>query len=230
MPLVDRVANRRLTAADPAEVGVGDTSPVHQDTDLLDVAQAAMQSPSVFLSMPLNATQGFVRGAAAGTTPLEMLEGGLAGAGIAVVASAMGSRGGVVLLRQVSELLDEHVEKEQLKKGDFQAHGLLAKDQPGHEDDARGVLKTKKFELAHALSTEADRMIIGQMRQVLDAPDSDAANAKLEEVYAMLDRLIGSPGPGHPLDSVIATHRAEAEAALKEFLRQREVEAAAAKG
>jgi hypothetical protein len=134
----------------------------------------------------------------------------------------------VFALRQVAEKLDEDTQKKQEAKGDFQAHGLLAKDQPGHDDNVAGALKTAKFDLAHALSVAADQRVTAKMKAVVDAPDAAAANAKLEEIYAELDALIADATPGHPLWDIVESHRTQAEEALNAYLASKQQAAPAA--
>jgi hypothetical protein len=166
--------------------------------------------------------RGYDRGNAAGGGGLAGFLLGVAsgaeGAVVGTVASLAGSRAGVYALRQLAEKLDEDTQKKQEAKGDYQAHGLLAKDQPGHEDDVFGKLKTAKFELAHALSVEADTMVTAKMKAVVEAGDAAEADARLQEIYTTLDDLISDAAPGHPLWGTVEAHRAEAQAALNDYL------------
>jgi hypothetical protein len=226
MPLVDRMASRRRSDPAPGEVNVGDETPVHHEDDVDDLMGAVGQLGDVVGKLPENVLRGFGRGydrgmAAGGGGPLGIVLGVLSGAEGAVVgglASVMGSRAGVFALRQLAEKLDEDTQKKQEATGDYQAHGLLAKDQPGHEDDVAGKLKTAKFELAHALSVAADRMVTAKMKSVIDAANGADADARLREIFTDLDALIGDAAPGHPLWGIVESHRAEAEAALNAYL------------
>jgi hypothetical protein len=229
MPLVDRMAGRRLTNPSPGEVHVGDESPVQHEDEEVDIARGLLQLPEVLAGIGDNAKRGFERGylrglAAGGGGPLGSVLGvlsGAEGAVIGTVASVMGSRAGVALLRQLAEKIDEDTQKKQEKAGDFQAHGLLAKDQPGHEDDVFGKLKTAKFELAHALSVAADKKVTAKMKAVVDAPNGADADARLQEIYTDLDSLIGDANPGHPLWGIVESHRAATEKALNDYLAQK---------
>jgi hypothetical protein len=100
----------------------------------------------------------------------------------------------------------------------MRAHGLLAKDQPGHEDDVFGKLKTAKFELAHALSVAADKQVAGKMKAVVESGDAAEADARLQEIFTAIDALIADAVPGHPLWSVVEAHRAAAQEALNAYL------------
>ena len=226
MPLVDRAAGRRDTDPSAGEVHVGDEDPVHHEDDAEDLAKAIGQAGDVLKNLPGNALRGFKRGydrgaaaggGGAGSIALGLLS-GAEGAVVGTIASVAGSRAGVVALRAVAEHIDESTEQKQLAKGDHRAHGLLAKDQPGHEDDAFGKLKTAKFELAHALSVESDRRVTAKMRAVLDAADAAGCDARLQEIFTELDALIGDAVPGHPLWGIVESHRAAAEAALNAYL------------
>ena len=124
--------------------------------------------------------------------------------------------------------LDEKTEAKQKLAGDSQAHGLLAKDQPGHDDTAFGLLKTARFELAHELSVAADEMVAGRMKEVVDASDATLADALLMDIFDTLDQLIGDAGPGHPLWGIVEAHRKTAEEALNAYLAEKETTGAAA--
>jgi hypothetical protein len=146
--------------------------------------------------------------------------GGLAGgvlglrAGLAsTMRNVIASPAGVGLLRRAAELLEEKSRAEAAPG----SHTAMAKDQPSHEDDAFGRLKTIKFHLAQELAAAADRMIIGAMRPVLDAPTPEAADALLQDIYKKLNELIAAPGAGHPLAAQIARRREEAIQALEEY-------------
>ena len=226
MPLIDRMASRRATDPDPSEVTVGDEAPVHHEDDEEDMFGALGQIGEVLSALPENAVRsfgrGFDRGNAAGGGGiggfLLGVASGAEGALIGTVASVAGSRAGVLALRQLAEKLDEDTQKKQEATGDHQAHGLLAKDQPGHEDDVFGKLKTAKFELAHALSVEADAMVVAKMKAVVEAGDAAEADARLQEIFTILDDLIADAAPGHPLWGTVESHREAAEAALTDYL------------
>lgn len=119
---------------------------------------------------------------------------------------------GVAMLRRVAETL-ERMTRANEEAG---SHTALAKDQPGHDDSPLGRLRTIKFELAQELAAAADRMILGGMRQVFDAPSPESANVLLQDIYAQLDALIAPPG-GHPLERLIDHRREEAIQALEEY-------------
>jgi hypothetical protein len=145
-----------------------------------------------------------------------MLTGGVMGlrSGIGAMArNVIASPAGVGLLRRAAELLEEST-RETAKPG---SHTALAKDQPSHEDDAFGRLKTIKFELAQELAAAADNMVLGPMRQVFDAATPEAADALLQAVYKALDGLIAAPGSGHALAPLIDRRREEAVNALAEY-------------
>jgi hypothetical protein len=145
-----------------------------------------------------------------------MLTGGVMGlrSGIGAMArNVLATPAGVGLLRRAAELLEEST-REKAGPG---SHTALAKDQPSHEDDAFGRLKTIKFHLAQELAAEADNRVIGPMRQVFDAATPDAADALLQAVYKALDGLIAAPGSGHALAPLIDRRREEAVNALTEY-------------
>jgi uncharacterized protein DUF4157 len=233
MPLVDRMAGRRWTDPDPSEVHVGDESPPHHDNPIIDLLGAHAQLPDVIDHLGKATVSGFVRGfgrgfdraTAGGADVWQALAmgslGGVTGAALAPLLSVAGSRAGVFILRQVAEYLDTTTQKKQEDKGDYRAHGLLAKDQPGHDDDAAGLLKTAKFELAHALSVAADRLIVAKMKGVVTAPSAADAEARLQEIFAILDTLIADATPAHPLWSIVLAHRAVTQKALNDYLETR---------
>lgn len=202
MPLVDKLAGRRKDAPSPDQITLGDEAPVHHEDEAEDQRLAQEQAKAVDSAaggaIIEGAKRGWRRGSKRGGLIPGPIIGALEGAVIGKLSSAVGSRSGVVLLRTVSELLDEHVEAEQLKTGDRQAHGLLAKDQPGHEHNAFGELKTIKFEFAHALSVAADHEVTGKMKAVINAPDAAVADERLKEIYDTLDKLISLPSRQHP--------------------------------
>jgi hypothetical protein len=225
MPLIDRMTGRRATDPSPGEVNVGDESPVHHDDEKADLAAAILQAGDVLRALPGAAVSSFGRGYVRGSAGRSGLEGvalgllsGLEGAVVGTVGSLAGSRAGVYALRQLAEKLEEGTKERQEAAGDYRAHGLLAKDQPGHEDDASGRLKTAKFELARALSVEADRRVTARMRGVVDAPTAAEADARLQDIFTEIDALIADAVPGHPLWGVVESHRAKAERALNDYL------------
>jgi hypothetical protein len=233
MPLVDRMAGRRDTDPDPSEVDVGDESPVTPENDLLDILEAAQQAGDVAKAMPGNlwrgAQRGWNRSAGSGWRGIVSgLEGAAEGAAVAGLASVMGSKAGVAALRHLAEYLDEKTEKKQEAAGDYQAHGLLAKDQPGHDDTAFSLLKTARFELAHELSVAADEMVAGRMKEVVDAADATLADALLMDIFDTIDSLIGDANPGHPLWGIVEAHRESAEEALNAYLAEKQQSGAAA--
>jgi hypothetical protein len=228
MPLIDRMAGRTAKDPDPSEVNVGNEDPVHHEDDDQDMLDAIGQAGSVLGALPGNAVKSFQRGydrgsaAAAGGSRFDRIMsgiiGGAEGAAMGTVASVAGSKGGVYALRQLAEKLDEDTQKKQEATGDMRAHGLLAKDQPGHEDDVFGKLKTAKFELAHALSVAADKQVAGKMKAVVEAGNAAEADARLQEIFTTIDALIADAVPGHPLWSVVEAHRAAAQEALNAYL------------
>jgi hypothetical protein len=138
------------------------------------------------------------------------------------VASSLGaSRAGVALLHSVAENM-ENESRDAIANDPNRAivgraagsHSLLAKDQPGHDDSSQDILRTRKFELARALSIASDRMVIGQMRAALTNPDPAAAMAQLEAIDQTIDTLIASPNASHPLYGIIEEHRQAIEEAL----------------
>ena len=212
MPLVDRMSGRRDTDPSPSEVDVGDESPVHHEDDAADIFDALGQAGDVAKALPGNmwrgAERGWNRSAGGGWRGVVRGLGGAAeGAAVAATASVLGSKAGVTALRHFAEWLDEKTETKQQAAGDNQAHGLLAKDQPGHDDTAFGLLKTARFELAHELSVAADEMVAGRMKEVVDASDATLADALLMDIFDTLDLLIGDAGPGHPLWGIVEAHR-----------------------
>ncbi len=80
-------------------------------------------------------------------------------------------------------------------------------------------MRTIKFELAQELAAAADRMVLGGMRQVFDAPDPGSADKALGNIYGQLDALIALPG-NHPLQHLIEHRREEAIQALEEYQKQ----------
>ncbi|GIW00024.1 MAG: hypothetical protein KatS3mg058_1427 [Roseiflexus sp.] len=119
---------------------------------------------------------------------------------------------GIAMLRRIAETL-ERMTRANEEAG---SHTALAKDQPGHDDSPLGRLRTIKFELAQELAAAADRMILGGMRQVFDAPSPESANVLLHDIYAQLDALIAPPGD-HPLQHLIDHRREEAIQALEAY-------------
>ena len=105
---------------------------------------------------------------------------------------------GVQFLRNASEKLEE----DSLKNSKAGSHTQLAKDQPGHEEDTAGKSKTNKFRLAQELAATANRLILGQMRQVLDIGSPDSAEYLLLEIYKVLDEIIAPPSGNHPLNHI----------------------------
>ncbi|MFQ3631856.1 HET-C-related protein, partial [Roseiflexus sp.] len=122
---------------------------------------------------------------------------------------------GVAMLRRIADVL------ERMTRADEEpgSHTALAKDQPGHDDSPLGRLRTIKFELAQELAAAADRMILGGMRQVFDAPSPESADVLLQEIYTQLNALIAPPG-NHPLQHLIEHRREEAIQALEEYQEQ----------
>jgi len=134
------------------------------------------------------------------------------------------SADGVALLRSIAERM-EHETRDTIAGATPGApaagsHSLLAKDQPGHDDDTFDQLRTAKFELAQALSAAADRMIIGEMRAALAEPSATGATTRVDAIAARLDELISAPTESHPLWATIAEHRARLEEALTAHYRQ----------
>ncbi|MFC9689992.1 DUF4157 domain-containing protein [Kribbella sp. NPDC056951] len=220
MPLVDKLAGRSKAAPQPDQVQLGDESPVQHDSFLDDFKGAIDQAGDVVKRLPGAMYDGGKRGFDRGLGQPDMwapFTGAAKGALVGGLGSALGSRAGVLALRTAAEKLDEEIEKKQVEFGDRQAHGLLAKDQPGHEHDGFGELKTVKFEFAHALSVAADRSITGKMKAVITAPDAAVADERLKEIYDTLDKLIANPSQEHPLADVITAYRERAVAALKAY-------------
>ncbi len=163
---------------------------------------------------------GAAEGAAVGG-PAGMILGGAEGlrSGIKDTArNVIATPAGVALLRRAAEMI-ENSSRDKAAPG---SHTAMAKDQPSHDEDAFGRLKTIKFELAQQLAAAADRMVLGPMRQVFDAATPEAAEAQLQAVHKTLDTLITSPGAGHPLAAVIDRKRAEAINALEEYRQSQE--------
>jgi hypothetical protein len=121
---------------------------------------------------------------------------------------------GIAMLRRIADVI-ERMTRANEEAG---SHTALAKDQPGHDDSPSGRLRTIKFELAQELAAAADRMILGGMRAVFDAPSPESADVLLNDIYAQLDALIAPPGD-HPLDHLIEHRREEAIQALEEYQR-----------
>ncbi|GAA1667971.1 hypothetical protein GCM10009745_07940 [Kribbella yunnanensis] len=217
MPLVDKLAGRSKNSPTPDQVQLGDESPVKHDSAMEDLMGAINQAGAVAYALPGAVYDGAKRGFQRGIeqpSAFGPITDAAKGAAVGGLGTVLGSRGGVLLLRTAAEKLDEHIQKKQVEFGDRQAHGLLAKDQPGHEHDADGELKTVKFEFAHALSTAADRAVTAKMKAVIDAPDAAIADERLKEIYQTLDKLIANPSQEHPLADVITAYRGRAVAAL----------------
>jgi hypothetical protein len=125
---------------------------------------------------------------------------------------------GIGLLRSMADRL-EHETRDTIVTADpgagaARSHSMLAKDQPGHDDDTHDMLRTAKFELSHALAVAADRMIIGGVRPALTAASAGEASSLLDVVAARLDELVAPPSPAHPLWDLIQSHRERVESAL----------------
>ncbi|MGW6282762.1 eCIS core domain-containing protein [Kribbella sp. NPDC055071] len=220
MPLIDRMAGRSKTDPAPDQVQLGDETPVVHENDQDDRDRAKDQAWEVAKALPGAMYDGAKRGFERGIEQRGLwdpLIGAAKGAAVGGVTSLLGSRRGVQALRSASEFLDEFTQRRQEKAGDRQAHGLLAKDQPGHEDDAFGNLKTIKFEFAHALSVAADREVTAKLKAVINAPDAAAADQLLKQIYETLDKLIANPSDQHPLADVIVAYRERAVTALKAY-------------
>jgi hypothetical protein len=121
---------------------------------------------------------------------------------------------GIAMLRRIADVIERMTRANE----EVGSHTALAKDQPGHDDSPSGRLRTIKFELAQELAAAADRMILGGMRAVFDAPSPESADVLLNDIYAQLDALIAPPGD-HPLDHLIEHRREEAIQALEEYQR-----------
>jgi hypothetical protein len=119
---------------------------------------------------------------------------------------------GVALLRSRAEMIEE-LSRTFASDG---SHTKMAKDQAGHDpSDPMQALKTVKFDLALELAREADRLVLGGMSRVLDAPSTALADFRLQEIYTLLDNLIGPPTEAHPLWHVISPHIESAKDALQ---------------
>ena len=137
------------------------------------------------------------------------------------------SNNGISLLRSVAEKIEEDTRAKQVAAGSYDSHTMLAKDQPGHDqssrvthneeerqDHLRDVVKSKKFELAIALSTAADQKIVAESNKALIATTPEEAQSKLEAINSQLDQLIAAPTSGHPLWGIVEQHRQEVEDSL----------------
>jgi hypothetical protein len=230
MPLADSLAHRTFNDPKRSEVDVGSRTPVAHDNLAVDLAKGYVDHATSVLTLPLTVASGFGHGFVRGYENRQKEGGGVAtslgvgvlsayeGAVVGPIVSWVGSRAGVALLRQASEHIDNKYQRKQEADRDFGGHGLLAKDQPGHDDDAYGALKTARFNLSHALSVGADRLIIGKLKSVLDAPDAGVAEARLQEIFKLLDQLLTPPSPQHPLWDILESHRAAAEVAVNAYL------------
>lgn len=218
IPLADRLAHRRRSNPRTDQVHLGDETPPVHDSFLGDFARSALEHPIELLTLSSSSGAGAAQGwrnsegQGVGSRLLETVKGGVSGG----TASLVTSWGGVSFLRSASEALDVVAGTWQEAAGDNQAHGLLAKDQPGHDDDSAGELKTVKFELAHALSVASDRMVTARMKAVINAPGG-TADQLLSQIYADLDKLIAGPSKDHPLADVIEQYRERAAAALEKY-------------
>jgi hypothetical protein len=237
--LVDRMAKRRASDPLPSDIGIGDEAEVAADDafgDLVNVAgDAAMAAGKLVgkIGAKITGTGGRKRSPSAevpGREPLGLLAIDAVVGGnpdpfrrrvVDGILSFMGSHTGIFVLRRAAGLLDAYERRKQEHEGDPLAHGLLAKDQPGHGDGADEVLRTVKFRLSHALSEESDRRIIAAMKGVFDAPSAAEANRRLIVVFADIDDLIGDAVPTHPLWEIVQDHRGEAQTALNASLAKR---------
>ncbi|MCP4357066.1 MAG: hypothetical protein GY796_03490 [Chloroflexi bacterium] len=216
MPLVNRVAGRTTQNPDPSQVNVGNAAPPTEEHDEPRSWMGALGGTGL-------RAIGTILGHAAGGSLAGGIVGGLPGAifggimglrsGIkSAVRNVIATPAGVQMLRRVSEMLEEQ-SREEAQPG---SHTAMAKDQPGHEDNAFGRLRTIKFQLAQELAAAADRQILAAMRQVFDIGSPESADASLQDIYRTLDQLIAPPGGSHPLNPMIERRRQEAERALQE--------------
>jgi hypothetical protein len=243
MPLVNRVAGRTNVDPTPDQVHVGSEAPpvAHShDEHEHEGAPGFFDWVRAVGGTGLRAAGriiggGVLGGAAAGAVigaRLGGLIGGLAGGVIGGIAGFFASGGmeglrtriretfrdviatpeGIAMLRRIADVI-ERMTRANEEAG---SHTALAKDQPGHDDSPSGRLRTIKFELAQELAATADRMILGGMRAVFDAPSPESADVLLNDIYAQLDALIAPPGD-HPLDHLIEHRREEAIQALEEY-------------
>ncbi len=239
MPLVNRVAGRTNQNPDPSQVNVGNTTPPVEEHDephswLEALGGTGLRAIKTVLGhTAAGAAGGGLLGGLGGATlgsllgPGGAVLGGIAGglgglilggigglrSGIkSAVRNVLATPAGVQMLRRVSEMLEEQ-SREEARPG---SHTALAKDQPGHEDNAFGRLRTIKFQLAQELAAAADRTILGAMRQVFDIGSPESADASLQDIYKTLDQLIAPPASGHPLAAMVDRRRQEAERALQE--------------
>jgi hypothetical protein len=230
MPLVNRLTGRTDQNPDPSEVGTGSTAPP-KETDVepkgwgdalgwTGVKAIAMAAVPAVAGAVVGGIGGFFVGG-----PLGALAGATAG-GIAglrfglkqAIKRVIGTPAGVAMLRRTAELLEEQTRKE-AQPG---SHTQMAKDQPGHEDNAFGRLRTIKFNLAQQLAAAADRMVLGSMRQVFDAPSAQTADTLLQDIYKQLNSLIAPPSDSHPLSAQIEAKRAEAVKALEDNKKEQQ--------
>jgi hypothetical protein len=231
--LVDSLLHRTAGDPTPDEIVAGSRTPVRVDgqrgpskplvEQAMNEAESLGRSVVGFgLSALSGAGYGFIHGyeerrKEGGGVLTSLVAGELGaegGAALGALVSLVGTRPGIGLLRMVAEGIEDHFRKKQGDAKDYGGHGLLAKDQPGHETDARGLLKTVKFELSHELSEAADRLVIGSMKGVFEAADGRAADRELRGIFLVIDLLMSKPGPGHPLWGIIEARRTKADAAL----------------
>lgn len=230
MPLVNRLAGRTDQNPDPSEVGTGSTAPPKENEEEPKgwwdaVGWTGVKAGALALG---GAVAGGILGGMAGGLvggPLGAIAGGVIGgifglrAGLkSAIKNVIATPAGVRMLRRSAELLEEQTRKEAAPG----SHTQMAKDQPGHEDNAFGRLRTIKFNLARQLATSADRMILGAMRAVMDAPSAQSADVLLQDIYKQLNSLIAPPSDGHPLAGMIDAKRAEAVKALEDNKKEQQ--------
>jgi hypothetical protein len=73
---------------------------------------------------------------------------------------------------------------------DDNAHGKLAKDQPG---------EGPRYDTAIACSKRADELVFAPIRAVMNEKDEKAALAATQKQLALIDQMVAAPAPGHPL-------------------------------
>jgi hypothetical protein len=197
MPLVNRVAGKTQENPNPEDVHAGsEAEPASEEHDHHD--NPILSGLTTLIKHAGDAARGAWRGGKEG-----FRRGGILGAAWGALKGAVAglilNADGVKTLRDVAEKLED----DSRAQAGPDSHTTLAKDQAGHDEGTLGKLRTIKFEMALDCAREADKLIIGPMKAVMDAPDAAQADVRLQEVYRKLDQLIALPSKEHPLSPIL---------------------------